>query len=124
LLEKPSQIPALFRVASDAIVAFNALYAGRHELGPHFASALYPTTSTNESLIPDSRIGVRGTARDPARARGRPAAFGQRLAERPVSAGDLVANDLVAKNATYDFLKTSLFRLLRLGSFAAGSVTN
>ena len=47
LLRKPSQFPALFRVASDAIIAFSALRAGRQELGPHFASALHPTALAN-----------------------------------------------------------------------------
>jgi hopanoid-associated phosphorylase len=50
LLRKPSQLPALFRVASDAIIAFGALYAGRQELGPRFALALHPTALTNEPV--------------------------------------------------------------------------
>ena len=47
LLRKPGQFPALFRVASDAIIAFSALRAGRQELGAHFASALHPTALAN-----------------------------------------------------------------------------
>ena len=50
LLRKPSQFPALFRVASDAIIAFRALRLGRQELGPHFASTLHPAALTNEPL--------------------------------------------------------------------------
>ncbi|MGO9742685.1 MAG: hypothetical protein ACLPN5_14485 [Roseiarcus sp.] len=49
LIRKPSQIPALFRVASDAIIAFRALYAGRRELGPRFAWVSGPTKLANES---------------------------------------------------------------------------
>ena len=50
LLRKPNQLPSLFRVASDAMIAFRALSAGRRELGPHFASALYPTILANDSV--------------------------------------------------------------------------
>jgi hopanoid-associated phosphorylase len=50
LLRKPSQLPSLFRIASDAMIAFRTLYAGRQELGPHFASVLYPTILANESV--------------------------------------------------------------------------
>jgi hopanoid-associated phosphorylase len=58
LLEKPSQLPSLLRVSSDAMIAFRALFRGRRELGPHFASVLHPTILANEpaaSAEPDRR---------------------------------------------------------------------
>jgi hopanoid-associated phosphorylase len=39
LLRRPSQLPSLFRVSMDALIAFRALLRGRQQLGPHFASA-------------------------------------------------------------------------------------
>ncbi len=47
LLRKPSQLPSLFRVSSDAMIAFSALFRGRRQLGPHFGLALYPTPLAN-----------------------------------------------------------------------------
>ncbi len=58
LLRKPSQLPSLFRVSSDAMIAFRALFRGRRQLGPHFASVLHPTVLANEpvnSAEPDRR---------------------------------------------------------------------
>jgi len=43
LLRKPSQIPSLACVGTDAWIAFRALHKGRDKLGPHFASLLCPT---------------------------------------------------------------------------------
>jgi hopanoid-associated phosphorylase len=43
LLRRPSQIPSLLRVTSDALIAFRALLRGRDTLGPQFASRLCPT---------------------------------------------------------------------------------
>ncbi len=43
LLWKPSQIPSLVRVTSDALIAFRALLRGRNKLGPRFASLVCPT---------------------------------------------------------------------------------
>jgi hypothetical protein len=50
LLRKPSQLPSLFRVSSDAMIAFRALLRGRRELGPHFASVLRPMVLANEPV--------------------------------------------------------------------------
>jgi hopanoid-associated phosphorylase len=47
LLRKPSQIPSLIRVSSDAMIAFRALFRGRRALGSHFASVSQPTDLTN-----------------------------------------------------------------------------
>ena len=47
LLRKPSQLPSLFRISSDAMIAFAALFRGRRQLGPHFASVLQPTVLAN-----------------------------------------------------------------------------
>jgi hypothetical protein len=58
LLGKPSQLPSLLRISGDAMIAFRALFRGRQELGPHFASVLYPTVLANEpaaSAEPDRR---------------------------------------------------------------------
>ena len=43
LLRRPSQIPSLMSVTSDAFFAFRALLNGRDKLGPQFASLLCPT---------------------------------------------------------------------------------
>src|ERR1700722_17676526 len=45
LLGKPSQVPSLMCVGSDAFIAFRALLRGRDKLGPRFASVLCPTVS-------------------------------------------------------------------------------
>ena len=50
LLKKPSQLPLLFRVSGDAMIAFRALFRGRRALGPHFASASRPTVSANKPV--------------------------------------------------------------------------
>jgi hopanoid-associated phosphorylase len=50
LLRKPSQLPSLFRVSSDAVIAFRALFRGRRELGPRFASVSQPTISANKPV--------------------------------------------------------------------------
>jgi len=52
LLSKPSQILSLLRVSGDAMIAFRALFRGRRELGPHFASVLYPTLLAKERVNP------------------------------------------------------------------------
>jgi hopanoid-associated phosphorylase len=48
LLRRPSQLPSLFRVSSDAVIAFRALFMGRRQLGPHFASVAHQTVLANE----------------------------------------------------------------------------
>ncbi len=48
LITKPSQLPSLIRVSSDALIAFRALFRGRRELGPRFASASPPADSANK----------------------------------------------------------------------------
>ncbi len=50
LLRKPSQIPSLVRVTSDALIAFRALLRGRSKLGPQFASLLCPTVVESHLL--------------------------------------------------------------------------
>jgi adenosylhomocysteine nucleosidase len=51
LLRKPSQLPHLLRVSSDATVAFRALLKGRGQLGPHFASRYCPTVLASEPML-------------------------------------------------------------------------
>lgn len=58
LLANPSQLPSLIRVSSDALIAFRALFRGRRELGPHFASLSLPAVSANppeDSAEPNRR---------------------------------------------------------------------
>ena len=50
LLRKPSQLPLLFRVSSDAMIAFWALFRGRQQLGPRFASVLHSNELVNEPM--------------------------------------------------------------------------
>jgi len=50
LLTQPSQLPSLIRVSSDALIAFRALFRGRRELGPRFASVLQPTDLANNPV--------------------------------------------------------------------------
>ena len=50
LLSKPSQILSLLRVSGDAMIAFRALFRGRRELGPQFASVSYPSILANEPM--------------------------------------------------------------------------
>jgi adenosylhomocysteine nucleosidase len=50
LLRRPSQVPSLLCVGSDALIAFRALLRGRDKLGPRFASLLCPT------VVSDVRI--------------------------------------------------------------------
>jgi hypothetical protein len=50
LLKAPSQLPPLFCVSSDAMIAFRALFRGRHALGPHFGSVSRPTVLANKPV--------------------------------------------------------------------------
>jgi hopanoid-associated phosphorylase len=51
LLRKPSQLPLLLRVSSDATIAFRALLKGREQLGAHFASQPSPAPVASEPMI-------------------------------------------------------------------------
>jgi hopanoid-associated phosphorylase len=55
LLRKPSQLPLLFRVSSDAVIAFRALFRGRQQLGPRFALASRPKELANTPVTSAER---------------------------------------------------------------------